>query len=422
MPTKQRKREDLIPKKLALLERVSTNDLGKTICHTYYARLWQSKVKRYTLSKLEASNVHKAKEEAFSVWSKYAGDIEEGRDVGTRHRKLHYFIGEFLSTQKQRANDGQITQKRYEVVKHHLVSLTRFYEDENRPTLDELCRRYNSSWNHYRSQDKASKSGKSLSARYRNDEINSHKMFFRWCSGKGYSSSIPTLEQLKVKRTNEPFPQKYYSKLLAVSRKEIQIAHNGRIRWELMNYRTVILLMSGIGCRVLETKNLKWSDIKEQKDGVYVYIHGKDKERTIRMPERIFGHLQDLKKFKESNYENYNAEDYPFVFNRYNSPRASLHYSSDVRRRWMKSAGMENFTDYELVCFRHKFITDALTNGAHSLTVAKYVGTSQTMIEKTYEGLVPASVYDLVFKNTPDEALSRKGTPKWLEAITGDVD
>lgn len=40
------------------------------------------------------------------------------------------------------------------------------------------------------------------------------------------------------------------------------------------------------------------------------------------------------------------------------------------------------------------------------------------MIEDTYSGLVDTQVYDLVFKNTPDDALSRNETPKWLNLST----
>jgi len=419
MATKQRKIADLIPKKLALLEREwSSSTSGKTT-HTFIARLWQPKVKRYTFATLKSSNEHRAREEAFQVWSKLSVDVEAGRDVGARRRKLDSFVDDFLAAQKQRADDKQISVKRLEVLGHHLVSLKRFYETEKRPPLDELARRYTAKWNSFRSKDRASKTGKTLSTRFRNNEITTHKMFFRWCVDQQLSSVIPSVPLLKVERTNAPFPNEFYRPLLTVSRKEIQSPQTKpHHRWQLMNYRTVILLMSGIGCRVLETKNLKWNDITERRDGTFIYLHGKGKERTIRLPERVFGHLQDLRCFKEANWEGYNAEEFPYVFNAFGSPKPSNQYDINIRKRWMKAAGMKDYADYEYVCFRHKFITDALCNGAHSLSVAKYVGTSQMMIEKTYEGLVPSDVYDLVFKTAPDDALARKATPKWLEELT----
>jgi hypothetical protein len=76
-----------------------------------------------------------------------------------------------------------------------------------------------------------------------------------------------------------------------------------------------------------------------------------------------------------------------------------------------------NPNDFEFVSFRHRFITNALINGARSLEVAVYTGTSQNMIEKTYSGLVPANVFDLVFKNATPESLARNPTPKWIEKL-----
>ena len=96
MPIKQRVIEHIIPKKLALIDRVWTNaDQSKTT-QTYMARLWQPAVKRYSFVKLESTSIHNAKQECFEHWTKHAGDIKEGRDIGSHHRKLRTFIDEFV--------------------------------------------------------------------------------------------------------------------------------------------------------------------------------------------------------------------------------------------------------------------------------------------------------------------------------------
>jgi len=413
----ERKIADLIPKKLALIKRSWSLKDGSTTT-VYRARLWQPKVKRYTVITLDASNESAASQEAVMVFAKHSQDIEQGRDIGSVHRKLDHFISQFLEFQTARANDGQITSKRVDVLRHSLASLVRFYEEEKRPTLDELARLYSSKWNLFRSGDKVKITGKPLTVRFRNNEINVHKMFFRWCVDMRYSSVVPTLETLKVQRTNAPFPKEYYQKLLAVSRKEVQEAKSSRHRWELMNLRYVILLMSGIGCRVTETRQLRWSDISTRGDKSFIYLRGKDKERTIRLPDRVYGHLQDLRKFKESLCDDYVPENFPYVFNSWKSKTPAAFYDGGIRKRWMEKTGLENYRNYELVCFRHKFITEALNSGAHSLTIAKYCGTSVSMIEKTYEGLVDTQIYDLVFKNVPDDALTRNETPQWLEQFS----
>lgn len=388
----------------------------------YRARIWQQNQKRYAHLNLDAKDETDAREKAIEKYSTLIGDLKSGREIGYRRRHLQTYIDEFMEVQQNRANDGQIVQKRVKVLAHSLASLVRFWDAEGKPSLDELTRSYEFKWHNWRAPQKVKITGKPLSTRFRNNEVNTHKMFFRWCERMRYVNRIPELKELKVRRTNEPFPQKYYQALLKVSRENIKDASNYRIQWELMNYRYVILLMSGIGCRVLECKNLRWSDITERRDGVYLYIYGKDKERTIRIPERVFGHLMDLKRWKEETDPEFTTDKYPHIFNAYNKPTASNHWAGGVRRRWMKDAGVPNPDDYELVCFRHKFITQALTEGAHSLTIANYCGTSQKMIERTYSGLVPAQVYDLVFRNVPDDALSRNQTPKWLEEMLPDVD
>ena len=417
MPAKQRVVEHLIPKRLALIDRVYTNKNASITTQTYMARLWQSQIKKYSFIKLEATNVHNAKQECFAHWTKHASDINEGRDIGNRHRNLSFFINEFIEHQTLRARNKQITEKRVQVVGHHLVSLTKFSEIEHNPTLDELSRKYEFKWQNYRSTQTAEKTGKILSARYQNNETDSHKQFFRWCVTRRYSSYIPKIDTLKVERTNYPFPVEYYPKLLSVTRESIKNARNPRIAWELMNYRYVIILMAGIGCRVLECKNLRWKDIDVRKNGVFLYIHGKSKERTIQISDRIYGHLMDLRQYKDKNCLDYNSDDFPHIFNTWKSHKATNHYAGEVRRRWMAATGMSDADDYELVCFRHKFITDALNNGAHSLTVASYCGTSQKMIEDTYSGLVDTQVYNLVFKNASQDALSRNETPKWLQLL-----
>ena len=402
-----------LTKEVTLLRRFWDTDTGTR--NAFRIRIWQPSFKKYAYIKLDADNESDAINEGLDKWSEHRSSVKEGRDISGKNGELSKITLEFVDSQKIRAKDKQITEQRAQVVEHHLVSLVKFWELKNKPQLDELSRLYEFEWQNWRSSHKAQKTGKTLSARYRNNEQNTHKMFFRWCEGRRYSSRIPKIENLKVERTNSPFPQEYYQKLLAVTRQNVKDGRNPRIRWELMNYRYVILLMAGIGCRGLECKNLRWRDIDVRKNGVYLYIYGKSKERTIRIPDRIYGHLMDLRKYKEENSLNYNSTDFPHVFNTWKSHKATKHYAGEVRRRWMTSTGMPDPDDYELVCFRHKFITDALNNGAHSLTIASYCGTSQLMIEKTYSGLVAAQVYDLVFRNTPGEALERKKTPKWLE-------
>lgn len=430
MKHNERKVKTIIEKKLSLIRRSWQKSDGSRR-FAYRARIWQSQLKRYAHFTLEAENERTAIEEAIKKWGELSNDIQSNRDLSSRKRNFAFFKAGFLQVQEQRAFDAEITAKRVTILRHHLASLERFWTENEKPTMDALASLYSKTWHAWRSEQTRSiagrDSGRKLTPRYRNHETASHKMFFNWCRDAGHSTIIPQIPVLKTTRSNLPFPKDAYRRLLKISREEIQNIdtrledkrpRNVRFQWELMNLRTAILLMSGVGCRVLETRNLRWQDIQERKNGIFCYFYGKDKERTILLPGRVWGHLKDLRKFKESHQENYNATDFPFVFNGWKSAKPNGRYSDVVKKRWFEKAGLENPADWDLVCFRHKFITEALNNGAHSLTVAKYTGTSQFMIEKTYEGLVAGEVYDLVFKNVPSDALDGKNSPKWLEDLT----
>ena len=53
---------------------------------------------------------------------------------------------------------------------------------------------------------------------------------------------------------------------------------------------------------------------------------------------------------------------------------------------------MEDYAEWVYGCFQHRFIIDALCNGAQSLSVATCVVTYQTILERTFEGLVPSGL------------------------------
>ena len=406
----------LIPKRLTLIKHTWQNKSGASFA--YRARIWQDKLKKKVEITLNARDESDACQEAFEVFSKHAGDISQGKDITKRRQKLTYHIENFTKHETSRVRLKQITPKRLEVIKHNLKSLAIFSTLHKNPSLDDLSSLYDAQFLEWRSQHKAKITGKLLSNRYLNSELTAHKQFFGWLIKNNLCNRPIQTEALKVERANLPFPKKYYRKLLTVSQQEISDAKNSRIAWELMNYRTVILLMNGIGCRVVETKNMKWSDLTKRNNQTELYIHGKNKERTIQIPERIAGYLENLRDFKKKYGSDFwDEERCPYIFSSWKSPKTSNQYDARSRRRWMKSAGVPSPEDYELVCFRHKFITDALNNGVHSLAVAQYTGTSQKMIEDTYSGLVSNEIFNLVFKNAPTESLSSKKTPQWLEKL-----
>ena len=67
--------------------------------------------------------------------------------------------------------------------------------------------------------------------------------------------------------------------------------------------------------------------------------------------------------------------------------------------------------DYQLVSFRHAFITRKLNEGVNSLEIAKFCGTSVGMIERTYAGLVSKDIYKMVFGNIPEQRYAEERKP-----------
>lgn len=407
----------LIPKKVALLKRYWTRVDGPTFA--FMVRIWNPTLKKYTEVTLKSRNQNDAINEAIEVYSQHASEVNAGRDVSRRRNSLLLHIAEFIEAQKLRSRLGQITPKRVDVLEYSLKTLVEFSKLQRNPPLDTLSKLHDRKFLEHRSKATAWVTGKKLSNRTLNTELNVHRQFFRWAIENNLSTRPLMAKDLKVTRSNKPFPSKSYNKFLSVGQKEIEKSNSPKTKFDLMNYRTVVMVMNSIGCRVTEIKNMKWTDITHSKGKTELYIHGKSKERTIQIPERVAGHLDTLRKFKQTMGKafEWNEVDYPFIFSTYKSKTVSKSFSNRTRRRWAEKAGIEG--EYDLVCFRHKFITDALNKGVHSLSVASYTGTSQLMIEKTYSGLVSSDVFNLVFKNAPVESLSRNN-PAWVEKLITD--
>ena len=404
----------LIPKRLTLIKRVWKTSSGTA--WSYRARIYVPKVDKYLELALTSRDENEAITEAIEVYSGHSKDINEGRDPSQRRTGLADHINAFNEYQESRVFTNSITERRFIVLKHNLKSLLEFAKINKNPPLDDLAKIHDSKFIAWRSKAKTRLTKTKLTNRTLNTEIQAHRQFFNWALDENLSTRTLKGKSLPTKRSNKPFPKEFYRKFLAVGKREIEESKNPRTKFELMNYRTIVMVMNGLGCRVTEIKNLKWSDIKMVKNGIQIYLHGKNKERTIQIPERVYGHLKNLRKVKTSMGASFgwNEDDYPYVFSSYKSKTVSQSFSSSTRRRWAKKIGLEG--DYDLVCFRHKFITDALNNGVHSLSVAKYTGTSQAMIERTYSGLVTGDVYNLVFEKAPKESLAQN-KPVWIDKL-----
>ena len=410
----------IIERTLGLDERSWQNKNG-TVSIRFRAYIWNKKLKKRTYHTLKSNNLIDAKTEAITLFSRYQKDLEDGNDISIRRKKVRYFIDLYLDTISERVSRGNLSAHRERCLIHTMKQLERFAQENKEPDLDRLAVIYSrevGGYNSWRGKQKARLTGKPITNRTLNNEMNDHKSFWNWCIAQGFASVQATSKDNKLEKTNYPFPAEHYPRLCKVAQQDIESAVGAKRKWSKVNYFYVILLMNGIGCRVVEVKNMKWNHLTYGRDGTATLkIEGKDKKRSITIPARVAEHIERLREFKKywgRGFE-WNEKDHPYIFSSYNSPTPPRHFDGEMRRKLMQKAGIENYSDYQYVCFRHKFITDALRNGVHSLQVAKYTGTSQNQVERTYEGLIPKDVYDLVFKDVPEEALAAKQTmPKFL--------
>lgn len=415
---RQRTLREILPKRLKLVLREWDNSNGTT-GQSYRARIWHHKRKKYNFISLDATNETDAITEALEKYGQLSASIEKNLPISADARKLEHYIGMFMDFMETRAKNGKIVPKRVVVVRQLLRSLEKFYDEHKQPAITTLPQLYEDRYEEWRDNTLTRLTNRPHSPRSRNNEYNCHRQFFGFLRDREIVSKVPAVNLQKIEQTNKPFPQEHYAKLLSVSRKEIAEVANPKTKWNWQCMRTLILLMAGIGCRVTEAHNLRWKDIfLDTKKSPRIYLHGKSKEREISISPRVYGYLEDLKEFKRVwgvDWE-WNEKDYPYVFSSWKMVKTPNQFDSAGRRRWYELAGVDPL-EYPLVCFRHKFISDALRNGTHALQIAFYTGTSVKMIQQTYGKITPPDLFEQVFASSPDEALQRKKTSKWFDDL-----
>lgn len=394
---------------LSVVEKVWKTPKGK-IKRCYRARIYQPEAKTYHHKTLKCDDFETAKKRAIEYFAKVKADIDSGKPIQQRTQPLTHYINLFIESRRLEAKNKQVSERRVEVMKEQLKSLERFWIAINKPRLNQLAEKYEQDFKDWRSEQANQNTGKTLSLSYQNSEIGAHRQFYRWLKAKRYCDRTIEVSAWKNVIGNAPFPKEKYQKLLSVARKEVEDSRIIRDHWNRLMFYYVILIMSNVGCRVTEIRNLKWEHLSRVGDDYHLHIRGKGKERNIIVSDRVAEYLLLWKTYKSANGE---VGEYVFTAWKKNHPFAGI--SRAIKYRWFKKVGIEDPTEWEFVCFRHLFITNALNGGTDSLFVAKYCGTSQAMIEKTYSNMVRKDVFELVFKSRPTESLEKKGgIPKHL--------
>jgi integrase len=395
----------IIKNELAVTTHSWTNKDG-SVSHRFAVRIRQKQHASYFRKTLKALTLPEAQKEALQVYMSLQDDLSAGKKISVGTKNLVKHIDAYLDAKQKEADGGFISGKRVEVIKHHLLPLERFWVYLKKPSLDVLITEYDQQFRAFRTSERV------LKASSRQSEETTHKVFFKWCFERNYCTRLSNLKGKEERKIspNRPFPRNCWKKLLAAIRKDIKNARTERHRFNLLTYYHAILTMGNIGCRVPEIRNMKWKHLSKQGDEDRLYIHGKAKERTVVISPRVAENLERLKKYQEK-FEK--RGEYIFVVWETGKPFKRM--NTVLKDRWFEAAGVPP-KDYELVCLRHMFVVNALNRNVNTLAIAKYIGTSQKMIETTYSGLVSKETYDLVFAGISEQALSPKGiTPRFLD-------
>ena len=408
---------EILPKRLKLVVREWTNQNG---VHTkkYRARIYSPAKEKYNYFTLNAETEPSAIDEALDLYTSMADDIKNKLPIGGDAKKIDFYIEMFMEHMEIRAKNGKITPKRVVIVRQLLRSLEKFALEHRNPTITKLPQLYQQEFESWRDKSLTRLTKRPLTARSRNNEVNCHKQFFGFLKDRDIVSLVPRMNYMKVNADVIPFPDEKYNALLSVSRREIENCRHSKTQWNWMCVRHIIMLMNGTGCRVAEVRNLRWSDLTDRGGEKRIHFHGKAKQRDVVVSDRVWNSLDELREYKrvKGHYWKWNEDDYPYVFASWKLPHIKSQFDNWGRRRWYEEIGLDPMK-YQLGCFRHKFISNALKQGVHALQIANYCGTSQHMIALTYGRFTPKGLFDQVFEGSPIEALQSKGRSQWFENL-----
>lgn len=218
---------------------------------------------------------------------------------------------------------------------------------------------------------------------------------------RGYiqKSQVPYLENKGVtSERRDDFTEDEYKKLYAYMRKWVRDAREGNEKFVRNLLRDYVLILANTGIRAgTEAMNLKWQHVTlvEQDGKKYLTLHvkGKTKKmRAIQVPHRVARYLQRIQQRDDelkdmTFYEVIEAGVEKYVF-RVNGKDMTSNFGK-VFKRLLEAAELlkdrRSGKDRTLYCLRHYYATMMITKGrVTTAQLAKYMGTSEIMIERHY--------------------------------------
>ncbi len=212
-------------------------------------------------------------------------------------------------------------------------------------------------------------------------------------------SQVPYLENKGVvSERRDDFTVEEYKQLYQYMRKWVKDAREGNEKFVRNLLRDYVLILANTGIRAgTEAMNLKWRHITfiEQDGRQYLTLHvkGKTKKmRAIQVPHRVASYLRRIQmrddELKDMTfYELIDSAIDKYVF-RVNDKDMTSNFGK-VFKRLLEAAELlkdrRSGKDRTLYCLRHYYATMMITKGrVTTAQLAKYMGTSEAMIERHY--------------------------------------
>ena len=314
---------------------------------------------------------------------------------------------EFCTFQKERAEAGQISMRRWQSIDSHIRTQLNPYMGARQITLigEALWKSYPIARKRTGKGKRKGDGSEIVSDATIRAEMTTIRAIMAYAVEK---KLIPNLSPFKAvpglkKVSREEFTPREYRKLHTYARtKWKEKARSSYVGWYRKMVYWFILVMTNTGMRPPEARNLRWRDVEIRSDSqgrpfVAMNVRGKGKFRTLVAPIQVAEYLDEIKAISPAK-----GPDDPVFCTRkgevavslYNSPLGHLLLHSKL----LFSASGSRRSTY---CFRHTYATFRLTEGVDSLFLAKQMGTSVKMIEDHYGHVSPDKNAERILQGLP---------------------
>jgi len=365
----------------------------------WYCRIKLPKSDRYKTVSLRTSDIDAAKERAFDEDADVRFRLKH--EVPVFNRPFSQIAKAWLALQKERAEAGQITPRRYSIVDTVIRSALNPYVGTVQINLVGHDR-----WTDYPLWRK--KNGRGANGMISDATIAFEMSIFRsimlYAVARKYvpeSHAFKAKVALKTVRREE-FASEEYRKLHTFGRSWMKRARTSRGKWYRAVTYNVVLIMCNTGMRPAEAKNLRWRDVSIKTDSqgrrfVILQVRGKDKFRSLVAASTVADYLERVRDIAKA------TEPDDFVFTSLEGKQLSKLYAETLESlltesRLLHSASGARRSPY---CFRHTYATFRLMEGVDIYFLAKQMGTSVQMIENHYGHINPVKNAERILQGLP---------------------